>query len=130
MEVRQAPSPSKASKSHHKKPYHIKKADLHLDEYKQEQASRSPSILLKRAVNALKTSRQFHSFVALQIVAALIGYGQVMLVVGLMWAMIANTGKRKEGEMSAYSLFNEGVEGIEGSTDMQALEQELRTTGF
>ncbi|KAK5165318.1 hypothetical protein LTR04_001391 [Oleoguttula sp. CCFEE 6159] len=93
-----------------KKPYDIKKADLHLDEYIAEQDSRSPKILLQRAYTHLRSSRQFHSYLALQSVAALIGYGQPMLVVGLLWAMYVNTGKRKEGEMSAYSLFNEGVE--------------------
>ncbi|KAI9773113.1 MAG: hypothetical protein M1840_008234 [Geoglossum simile] len=119
--------PPKANAKAKKKPYHIKKADLHLDEYRKEQQDRSPALLFKRAVNGLRVSRQFHLYVAIQLVAIMAGYGQVMLVIGLFWAMVVNTGKRKEGEMSAYSLFNEGVEAIEGSTDMQALEQELRT---
>ncbi|KAF2232756.1 hypothetical protein EV356DRAFT_426225, partial [Viridothelium virens] len=112
-----------------KKPYHISKADLQLDEYIEERNSRSPSLLVQKAYNHLKNSRQFHAYVILQVLAALIGYGQVMFVLGLFWAMIANTGKRKEGEMSAYSLFNDGVEAIAGSTDMEALEQELRSRG-
>ncbi|KAI9789521.1 MAG: hypothetical protein M1835_001603 [Candelina submexicana] len=112
-----------------KKPYHIKRADLHLEEYKKERSDRSPQVLFNRALNALKASRQFHFYVGLQLLASISGYGQVMLAVGLLWAMIANTGKRKEGEMSAYSLFNEGFEAIEGSTDMEALERELRVRG-
>ena len=102
--------PLKANAKAKKKPYHIRKADLHLDEYRKEQRDRSPALLFKRAVNGLRFSRQFHLYVAVQLVAILAGYGQVMLVIGLFWAMVVNTEKRKEGEMSAYSLFNEGVE--------------------
>ena len=120
---------SSSSKKKNKKPYHFSKADLQLDEYIEERNSRSPTLLLKKAYSNLKNSRQFYAYIILQVAAALIGYGQVMLVIGLFWAMIANTGKRKEGEMSAYSLFNEGVEAIAGSTDMDALEQELRGRG-
>ena len=118
-----------ADKKKNKKPYHISRADLQLDEFIEERNSRSPSLLIQKAYNHLKHSRQFHIYIVLQVVSALIGYGQVMLVLGLFWAMIANTGKRKQGEKSAYSLFNENVEPIAGSTDMQALEQELRSRG-
>ncbi|KAF2140302.1 uncharacterized protein K452DRAFT_299663 [Aplosporella prunicola CBS 121167] len=110
-----------------KKPYHIKKADLHLDEYIEEQNSKDPKILWQRGVNRLKSSFQFKLYIALQLIAAAVGYGQAMLIVGILWAMIANTGKRKEGEMSAYSLFNKDVQPIAGSTDMEALDRELRT---
>ncbi|KAF8455856.1 hypothetical protein BGX38DRAFT_1164931, partial [Terfezia claveryi] len=33
-----------------------------------------------------------------------------MLCIGILWMMYANTGTRKEGEKSAYSLFNENFE--------------------
>ncbi|KAF4313182.1 Aminotransferase class IV [Botryosphaeria dothidea] len=117
--------PAKAPKV--KKPYHIKKADLHLDEYIEDQNSKNPSLLAQRVVAHLKASFQFKLYLALQFVAVVAGYGQAMLIVGLLWAMIANTGKRKDGELSAYSLFNEDVQAIQGSTDMEALERELRT---
>ncbi len=103
-------TPKPKPKTKPKKPYHIKRSDLNLTEYKKERSDRSPQILFNRALTSLKTSRQFHLYIGLQILAVVSGYGQVMLAVGLLWAMIANTGKRKEGEMSAYSLFNEGVE--------------------
>lgn len=93
-----------------KKPYHIKKADLHLDEYIEEQNSKKPSLLIQRAVTHLKTSFQFKLYLVLQCIAVLAGYGQAMLIVGLLWAMIANTGKRRDGELSAYSLFNDDVQ--------------------
>ncbi|OJD33054.1 aminotransferase class iv [Diplodia corticola] len=93
-----------------KKPYHIKKADLHLDEYIEEQNSKNPSLLLQRAVAHLRNSVQFKLYLVLQLVAVAVGYGQAMLIVGLLWAMITNTGKRREGELSAYSLFNKDVQ--------------------
>ncbi|KAK8154132.1 hypothetical protein BC567DRAFT_40253 [Phyllosticta citribraziliensis] len=117
--------PAKSKKP--KKPYHIKKADLHLDEYIEEQNSKNPSLLFRRGVDHLKSSLQFKLYLVLQLVAALTGFGQVFFIFGVFWAMIANTGKRKKGEMSAYSLFNEDVQSIAGSTDMEALERELRT---
>ncbi|KAK8208153.1 hypothetical protein IWZ01DRAFT_542729 [Phyllosticta capitalensis] len=120
--------PSKPKKP--KKPYHISKADLRLDEYIEEQNSKNPSLLVKRGVDHLKTSFQFKLYVALQLAAATIGYGQVMFCFGVFWAMIANTGKRKKGEMSAYSIFNKDVQSIAGSTDMEALDRELRTRGL
>lgn len=129
-----------------KKPFFIKKADLDLDGYKKEIQDQSPRLLFNRAVNTLRTSRQFHFYVALQLLSAVLGFGQVMLCVGslplitlawfaivlsvqgggttdwladgsfrsaplgILWMMIANTGKRKPGEKSAYSLFNDDVE--------------------
>ncbi|KAK4991688.1 hypothetical protein LTR50_001696 [Elasticomyces elasticus] len=96
------------------------------NEYIEEQNAKSPELLLQRAVRTLKSSTQFHVYVALQLGAAIAGYGQVMLVIGIFWAMLANTGRREEGSMSAYSLFNENAEAIAGSTDMDALERELR----
>ena len=93
-----------------KKPFDIKIADLNLEEYIQEQNAKSPELLLQRAVHTLKTSKQFRVYIGLQLLAAIVGYGQVMLVIGIFWAMLANTGKREEGSMSAYSLFNANAE--------------------
>ncbi|KAI9697507.1 MAG: hypothetical protein M1820_007773 [Bogoriella megaspora] len=118
-----------ADKRKSKKPYHIPRSSLDIPGFIEERDSRRPSLLLTNFYYKLRTSRQFHLYVLLQALTATIGYGQVMFIVGLFWAMLANTRKRQKGEMSAYSLFNPGVEGIMGSTDMEALEQELRTRG-
>lgn len=119
-----------------KKPYHIKKADLDLTGYKKDLEDRSPGHLFQRAVTSLRISRQFHLYVLLQSVAAVCGYGQFMFCIGssnacalgfplililavdrnlviytgILWMCYANTGKRKDGEKSAYSIFNENTE--------------------
>ena len=94
-----------------KKPYEIKRADLNLDEYRVEQESKEPSRLFKRGFNHLLHSTQFWLYVLIQLLAVYCGFGQIFFCVGVLWSFYANTGKRKEGEMSAYSLFNEGIQG-------------------
>jgi len=109
-----------------KKRYYISRKELDIEGYKQELLEKSPSALLARAAHALKASRQFRLYVALQLLAALAGYGQVFFCVGFLWMFYVNTGTRRAGEKSAYSVFNEGVEAIEGATQMEYLERELR----
>lgn len=65
-----------------KKPYHIKKADLDLAGYKKDLEDRSPAHLFQRAVTSLRTSRQFHLYLLLQVAAAIFGYGQFMFCIG------------------------------------------------
>lgn len=65
-----------------KKPFHIKKKDLDLDEYRRELADREPQKLAAKAVKAIAKSRKFWMYVVLQIVAAAVGYGQFMLCIG------------------------------------------------
>jgi hypothetical protein len=94
-----------------KKPYHVSRADLDLPTYIEEQNAKSPRVLWNRFLDHTIYSFQFKLYVVVQIVAASLGLGQLMLIIGLGWMMLANTTKRKEGEKSAYSLFNPGVEG-------------------
>jgi len=65
-----------------RKPFHLKKADVDLDGYRKEIQDQSPAYLAQRAMAALKSSRQFHIYLVLQIVAAFSGYGQVMMCIG------------------------------------------------
>lgn len=65
-----------------KKPYHIKRSDLNLDEYKKEIQDRSPGHLFHSALATLRVSRQFHLYLLLQCLAAAVGYGQIMLCIG------------------------------------------------
>ena len=74
-----APSPVKKPK----KPYRVRKSDLRLDEYKQQLRDRSPALLLRRAWAAVLRSRRLHLYLALQALAAALGYGQLMLCVGM-----------------------------------------------
>ncbi|KAF8540516.1 hypothetical protein BDD12DRAFT_833312 [Trichophaea hybrida] len=119
--------PKERSKKN-KKPYHFKKSDLDLDEYKKEIRDQSPGYLVERAIIVLKTSRQLHLYVILQVLAACLGFGQIMMSIGILWMFYVNTSTRarKSGEKSAYSIFNENVEAIEGATQMEYLERELR----
>jgi len=78
------PSKSKSAENKKpKKPFHIKKADLRLDEYKQEIRDRSPGLLLREAWQKLLTSRQFHMYLLIQAISAGFGYGQMMLCIGM-----------------------------------------------
>ncbi|KAF8248930.1 hypothetical protein K440DRAFT_227587 [Wilcoxina mikolae CBS 423.85] len=74
--------PKERSKKN-KKPYHFKKSDLDLDEYKKEIRDQSPGYLVERAIGVLKTSRQFHLYVILQVLAACLGFGQIMMSIGM-----------------------------------------------
>src|SRR4051794_28090936 len=100
---------SKQDKSQ-KKPYHIKRADLELDEYQLQQEQKSLPLLISRGFHALTHSRQFHVYLVLQTIAAWFKVGQVFFCIGILWAFYANTGKRKEGEMSSWSVFNKDFE--------------------
>lgn len=108
-----APKASKegSKEKKQKKPFHVKREDLDLPAYIEEQNSKKLSVLFQRLLDHTVRSSRFRLYVVLQLVAAWLGWGQLMLIVGLGWMMVANTGKRKEGEMSAYSLFNKGVVG-------------------
>ncbi|KAK6522933.1 hypothetical protein TWF281_002362 [Arthrobotrys megalospora] len=114
-----------------KKPYHIKRADLELEDYQLQQEQKSFSLLFSRGIHALVRSKQFYAYLILQAVAAWYGFGQAFLCVGILWMMVANTRlKKKEGEMSSWSVFNKNFESIEGSTDMEAVEREIRSRGM
>ncbi|EPS44398.1 hypothetical protein H072_1611 [Dactylellina haptotyla CBS 200.50] len=124
------PPKDKAKDKASKKPYHIKRADLELEDYQLQQEQKSFALLATRGFNALIHSRQFYVYLLLQAIAAWFKLGQGFLCVGILWMMYANTGKRKAGEKSSWSVFNEGFEAIEGSTDMEALEREMRSRGL
>ena len=66
-----------------KKPYRVRKSDLHLDEYKQQLRDKSPTLLLRRIWSTILHSRRFHLYLAFQALAAVLGYGQFMLCVGM-----------------------------------------------
>ncbi|RPA97456.1 hypothetical protein L873DRAFT_1690947 [Choiromyces venosus 120613-1] len=117
---------AKTKQKKQKKPFHIKREDLDLAGYKKDLQDRSPAHLFNRAVTSLRTSRQFHLYLLIQALAAAIGYGQLALCIGILWMCYVNTGKRAEGEKSAYSIFNENAEAIDGATNLEYLDRELR----
>src|SRR5947207_276710 len=94
------------SKHASKKPWHVSRRDLDLDAYRLEQDRKSITKLLYRGLAHVSSSRQFHVYLLLQAIAAWYGVGQVFFCVGILWGFYTNTGTRKEGEMSSWSVFN------------------------
>lgn len=62
-------------------------------------------------------------------VAAKYDVGPIYIVGTLFALMLFNLGKRKEGETSAYSWFNEGFRQLPGQLDADALDQQIRRGG-
>uniref|UniRef100_A0A0N5A010 SAYSvFN domain-containing protein n=1 Tax=Parastrongyloides trichosuri TaxID=131310 RepID=A0A0N5A010_PARTI len=53
------------------------------------------------------------------------GFGIVYMICFLMLLMYLNMGKRKEGEISAYSVFNENFESLPGQMNAGHFEESL-----
>jgi hypothetical protein len=55
-------------------------------------------------------------------------FGTVYLIVSILYAIWINTrtGPKKQGEISAYSVFNPNCEAIDGTLKAEQFEQELR----
>jgi len=98
-----------------KKPYHIKREDLHLEEYKEykEYIEERDRIRFSDLMRPLYRSVQFRIYIGLQLVASFIGFGRLMLLIGFFWTMhpmLTDRSVREMMEKSAYSLFINGVE--------------------
>lgn len=55
-----------------------------------------------------------------------IGFGSLWVIFTLFSAMFLNLGERKPGELSAYSVFNDGFTKILGTTSPEQFENEIR----
>jgi hypothetical protein len=58
--------------------------------------------------------------------AAKASLGPVYIIVSLMCLMITNLGTRKEGEASAYSIFNQGVRRLPGEMTQEQVDNAFR----
>jgi len=65
-------------------------------------------------------------WVCLQVVFVKIEFGAVFFLFTGIFLMLTNMGKRKAGEMSAYSVFNPNCESIDGTLTAQQFEREIR----
>jgi len=65
-------------------------------------------------------------WVCLQVVFIKIEFGAVFFLFTGIFLMLTNMGKRKAGEMSAYSVFNPNCESIDGTLTAQQFEREIR----
>jgi len=62
-------------------------------------------------------------WVCLQVVFVKIEFGAVFFLFTCIFLMLTNMGKRRSGEMSAYSVFNPNCESIQGTFTAQQLER-------
>merc|ERR1719153_897625 len=65
-------------------------------------------------------------WLCLQVVFVKIEFGAVFFLFTGIFLMLTNMGKRKAGEMSAYSVFNPNCESIDGTLTAQQFEREIR----
>lgn len=70
----------------------------------------------------------FLLWATLYAVALHLEFGTIYFIVSFLYAIWRNTGTgpKKEGEMSAYSVFNPNCEAIDGTLKAEQFEQELR----
>jgi hypothetical protein len=57
------------------------------------------------------------------------GFGSVWILLSLISSIFLNLGKRKRGELSAYSVFNEGFKQLLGTMNADQLDDEIRHNG-
>lgn len=64
-------------------------------------------------------------YVILQLACYYIELGSAFFIIALLYAMFRNTGKRRDGSKSAYSVFNKDASRIGGSLTSDQIEGEL-----
>lgn len=60
------------------------------------------------------------------LISYLLGFGTIFLCISIIYFIFNNLGRRKEGELSAYSMFNDNNERIAGTFDAQFYEDMMR----
>lgn len=63
-------------------------------------------------------------------IAVLHGWGAVYVLVSILLLIFLNLGKRREGELSAYSIFNDGFRRLPGQLTAEQLEAQMRRRRF
>lgn len=56
-----------------------------------------------------------------------IGFGEVFLICSCFYLIYSNLGKREEGQLSAYSVFNENFQELPGTLNAARIDSELRS---
>jgi hypothetical protein len=59
-------------------------------------------------------------------VAAAYGLGPIYLLLAIIITIFTHLGKKREGEASAYSVFNPGVRRLPGQLDADTIDQQIR----
>jgi len=73
---------------------------------------------------------KFLVWACIQMIFVKIEFGAVFFIVSCILFMTSNLGKRKSGEASAYSVFNENCEALDGTFSGQQFDQQLRRGGM
>ncbi|XP_019875024.2 uncharacterized protein LOC109603013 [Aethina tumida] len=68
----------------------------------------------------------FTLWITLYVIFIKLEFGCVYFLLSLLIGMFWNTRKKKPGEISAYSVFNEGCESIDGTLKAEQFEREIR----
>lgn len=88
------------------------------DETEIEQTEDIKTFTIKLALQILLWTILFALFIKLE-------FGAVYFVISLLFIIYLNTGKRKKGKISAYSVFNPNVERIQGTLTPEHIEKSL-----
>lgn len=59
-----------------------------------------------------------------------VGFGSLWILLSMFASIFLNLGERKRGEMSAYSVFNEGFKQLLGTMNAEQFDNEIRHHGF
>ncbi|GFH14280.1 SAYSvFN domain-containing protein, partial [Haematococcus lacustris] len=60
------------------------------------------------------------------LVSSKLQLGPVFILLCIITAIVTNLGQKKEGEVSAYSICNPGVERLPGQLDADDVDQQIR----
>ncbi|CEF70246.1 Uncharacterised domain SAYSvFN-containing protein [Strongyloides ratti] len=104
----------------------MNKAKEQLEKFKQEQLKKKE--IPKEESNEENESiiRDFWLYVTQEYFwYTYLGFGIVYLICFLMFLMFLNMGKRKKGEVSAYSVFNENFEALPGQMTAEQFEEAM-----
>jgi hypothetical protein len=76
----------------------------------------------------IKYTLYFLLWMTLYAIAIHLGFGAVYFIISILCAMCINTrtGPKKQGEISAYSVFNPNCEAIDGTLKAEQFEREIR----
>ncbi|KAL3895980.1 MAG: hypothetical protein SGCHY_004368 [Lobulomycetales sp.] len=81
---------------------------------------------LQGRARALFSSPAVWVYLVLQVLGIYIGFGELVLILSIFYLIYTNLGARSPGEKSAYSVFNEGVESIDGDLKGEDIDNEIR----
>ncbi len=99
--------------------HHVEKEDEENTSESRNQGSRNFKIFVAEIV------LKFLLWVTLFALFIILEFGAVYFVISLLVIIYLNTGKRKKGQISAYSVFNPNMERIQGTLTPEHIEKSI-----